>query len=501
MRLIVSWLRRFARFGRIADRSGSVNIIFGVSVIPLVGMLGLGVDYGVAHVVKLKLDNAADSAAVAAVATAKAYVAANPSGSDQTTNAVNAGLERGKRAFIVNAGSLPFATVPSTDNSSLQIVLLRSTDGTTFTSTVTYRTQTQNHFGTLFRNPTMTEAGTASARASIPLYLDFYLLVDVSGSMGLPASADDQTKLANANGGCQFACHFPGQTAGFALAAANNIQLRSGAVNTAVCGLLKLAGQPLVLNQYRVGIYPFITQMAVLAPASATITNVSTLAGCDLGLPTTFTNLLDTGTTQFPSLAYFPSAVKLPAGTFDPNTGTGSGGTHFEGIFSTMQSAIGNGAGFGTGAASSNSRPFVFLITDGMQNGQHYGVTQQGYCNGNFLATCMNYPGSPSTFPYFGNAAFDGSSPQAMDPAQCTALKNAGATISVLYIPYINLTVGNQNQGETIASNNAIPSLPTALSSCASSPSYFHSAYTAADINTSLQQMFQQAVQAAHLTN
>ena len=514
-----AWLRRFARRARLRDRSGSVNIIFGLSVIPLVGLLGLGVDYGVAEVVKTKLDNAADSAAVAAVATAKAYIAANPTDSNLTTDAVNAGLDRAGRAFAINAGTLPFATVPSQTAGTLQIALTRSADGATFTSSVSYTTLTQNHFGTMFRNPTMTEAGTATATASVPLYLDFYLLVDVSGSMGLPASDADQATLANLNGGCQFACHFPPNpptvpNIGFQIAATAKIQLRSDSVNQAVCGLLAKANQPYVANQYRVGIYPFITQMATLAPLSATITNVATLLGCNLSnlnaVPSTFTNLLDTGSTQYPSLSQYPVAYAgrgVPA--FDPSTGTGSGGTHFENIFSAMQSVVSNGAGFGTGAASNNSKPYVFLITDGMQNSQYYGSDQQGLCNGSFLSVCWNFPGNPSQYPYFNAANFTTSSPQAMDPSKCAALKNAGATISVLYIPYINLTLPPPNSieyQETLQSNNARPNLPNALTLCAGTSAgndgaqWIHTANTSSDINTALGQMFQQALQAAHLT-
>ena len=220
-----------------------------------------------------------------------------------------------------------------------------------------------------------------------------------------------------------------------------------------------------------------------------------------------FTSLLDTGTTQFPTASMIPAAYRyLNLPNTDPSTGTGSGGTHFEGLFSAMKSAISAGPGYGTGAASNNSKPYVFLITDGMQNSQHFGVYQQGLCNGAFGTYCENYPGNPSTYPYFGNANFDGSSPQAMDPTQCAALKAAGATISVLYTPYTNLTVGPQNQAETNAADNAIANLPTALTTCAGTSAgndgatWIHTANSSADIQTALQQMFQQAVQAAHLT-
>ena len=455
---------------------GNISILFGLSLIPMVGLIGLGIDYGVAEKTKTKLDNAADAAAVAAVATAKAYVAANQSDNNVTADAIAAGKDRALRAFNINQGGLPYAQLPTPS-----IQLTASTDGLTFTATVNYSTTVQNHFGQLFGSRTVNVSGQAAAAATLPRYLDFYVLVDVSGSMGLAATSAGQAALVNATG-CQFACHFPGSNgAGWNYAKANNIQLRSGAVNTAVCGLIGLASQPSVLNQYRVGIYPFVTQMATLSPLSYDFVSLSAAATCGSSSPTAFNNLLDTGTTQ------------LYTGN-DPSTGTGSGGTHFETIFTQMQTTISSAAGFGDGTTASKSKPFVFLITDGMQNSQHYATYQNSR---------YNYPGSPSTFSGYNNAGFDGSSPQAMNSSLCNSLKNVGgkgATISVLYIPYNTLAASASNSGETNAANAAIPNIPAALQACASSANFFQTANTPADINTALANMFQQAVQAAHLS-
>ena len=479
-RSLLKLLNRF-RFAK----QGNVSIIFGFSLIPMIGLIGIGVDYGVALADKSKLDNAADAASLAAVATAKAYVAANQTDSNLTSDAIAAGLTQASSTFVVNAGSLPFATPPSVSTyataapvpatcSSTSACIYLTRSGQTFSSAVVYTTAATNHFGQMFGAPTINIAGIAASTANIPSYLDFYLLIDVSGSMGLPATSSGQSALMQNNGGCQFACHFPGQTAGYNYALANNIQLRSGAVNSAVCGLLAQAAQPLVPNQYRVGLYPFITQMGTLAAISNNITNVNVSAGCTSNPQITFTTLLDTGSTQLNN-------------TNDPTTGLGSGGTHFENAFQQLPSAV---LHYGDGSSSALSRPFVFLVTDGMQNSQYF-WSQKG--------NTMGYPGSPSSYNGWNSSNWTGSSPNYMDSTKCATLKASGATISVLYIPYTVLTVGSSNQSETIAADNAIPQIPTALQQCASSSAYFYTANTPADISAALAAMFNQAIQVTHL--
>lgn len=464
-------LRAFA-----GARGGTIHILFGLALLPVIGLVGLGVDYGVAISDKAKLDNAADTAAIAAVASAKAYIAANPTDNQVTTNAITLGVNNATNTFSVNTGKLPFATV------QLQTPVLTRT-GQKLDSTVTYTATIQNNFGRLFRSPTTTVTNTVRASADLPSYIDFYLLVDVSGSMGLPATPGGMTQLASQNNdmwsdykqGCQFACHFPGNN-GWNLAA-GKIQLRSDAVNNAVCALLDRAATPTVPNQYRIGIYPFINQMATLAALTSSVPALKTAAQCSAGWPLAFTNLLDTGTTQLYT-------------NNDPTTGTGSGGTRFDVVMPQMQATV---ASFGSGALASSPKPFVFLITDGMQNGQHFFVMK----NGKYA-----YPGNPSIFPGYGNAWWDGSQPSQIDPANCTALKNAGATISILYIPY-NI-INYVDKGGTVAWENGrvngfSPTLATPLRACAS-PNFFYTANTPADITNALNNMFNQALQVARLT-
>jgi Flp pilus assembly protein TadG len=458
------------------SRGGSINIIFGLAVIPIIGIVGLSVDYGIATTAKAKLNNAADAAALAAVVTAKAYIGANPGQTNVTQNGLAAGANQAVNAFNVNAGNVAYTTV------SLQTpVVTRS--GQTLNSTVTYTATVQNNFGKIFRSPTTSLSNTVTASTDLPSYLDFYLMVDVSGSMGLPATASEMAKLAAVNTdmwsdykqGCQFACHFPGYNGWNQ--AAGKIQLRSDAVNTAVCSLIQRASAPLVPNQYRVGIYPFINQLATLSALTSTMSTLSTTAQCGQSWPLAFTNLLDTGATQLYSYN-------------DPTSGIGSGGTHFEVAMSQMQSTVST---YGDGSSSSKPKPFIFLITDGMQNNQHF-YTMSG---GKYA-----YPGNPSKFSGYSNANWDGSQPAQIDANTCAALKSAGATISVLYIPYNQITFVNNSGGiawENNRVNSFSPTLSTPLKACAS-PGYFYTANSPSDITASLNAMFDQALRVARIT-
>ena len=485
---VVAIAARCRAFGR--ERRGNVSLLFGFSLVPMIGLAGLGVDYGIAYSAKTKLDNAADAAALAAVATAKAYVAAHATDSNVNNGAIAAGLDRAKRAFAVNAGTVSFTTVPTPT-----INLTRT--GQTFASTASYSTTSTTQFGQLFGKSALTLSGAAAASADVPSYLDFYIMVDESGSMGIPTSSSDQTALAAVNGTCQFACHFPASAGGgdgYSIATTgktNNgtkvlnapVQLRSGAVNNALCKLLTRAAAPAVTNQYRVGIYPFINQLATMSSLTTDIASLKTAADCTSTPPMKLTSLLDTDATQF----YTGS---------DATTGVGSGGTHFESVLPGMKSVV---SPVGDGSNASTSKPFVFLITDGMDNNQHFGSWSGSAWRyvGNPNTAFKSYTGSDGKTPITSN--WDGSQPQLFSTSLCSQLNSGGITLSILYIPYVPLTLGTSNQGETLTVNSLIPNVATNLQKCAT-PGFFYTASSDADITSALNAMFNQAVQVAHLS-
>ncbi len=199
-----------ARF--IRARDGGIAILFGLSLIPIIGLVGLAVDYGVAITNRTRLDRAADAAALAAVVTAKAYVAAHSGESGVMDAALAAGQNRPSTPSTSMPGSCPRQRAAQTPQ------VTSSSNGLTVTANISYTATINNSFSKLFLVSTTTISNSATASVDLPSYLDFYLMVDVSGSMGLPATRSGMTQLASVNNdmysdykqGCQFACHFPG---------------------------------------------------------------------------------------------------------------------------------------------------------------------------------------------------------------------------------------------------------------------------------------------------
>lgn len=567
------------------DQRGNIAVIFGIAIIPIISAVGCAVDYSEASRMKAKLQSAADAAAVASISkNSQGWLAASQmTGNGAVTTAqtdamnifygnVNTVYKQATNngLFSLNASGTS-ATVTKTGVGLTSTVQFNATVPTTFMNVVGFRS--------------LTVAGSSSASSSLPMYLDFYVMLDVSGSMGLPSTNAEQTRLAAVNpdnfnvypNGCTFACHFQalgscnnpkiGQTtnagvlpaysayptsnlgpststttkAGYCLgylisrvsqsgyqallnSAVTNttktqfpmktgqvippamlaagvtssltgtpnalvtgntasqpnsltavtscptegtdacIQLRADAVGTAlnatvqtqgVDGLFATANDPKnqqVTNQFRIGLYPFIRNLITYSSLTSTIGPGSAIQTAAQNLAT----LLDTGNS--------------------PNVGLGSGGTHFENAFPQMNAIIpplGGGA-VGDGSSPTNTKPFVFLLTDGAQNFQ----------------TCCGFSGSNSA-----TVMASGTS------SPCQALKNRGITVAVLYIPYepIQNPTNIYNNEDNVANAN-IANIPPSLTSCAS-PNFFFSATSTQQIAKALGAMFNQALITAHLTN
>jgi hypothetical protein len=241
------------------------------------------------------------------------------------------------------------------------------------------------------------------------------------------------------------------------------IQLRLDAVGYAVSQLLTTANlNEKVNNQFRIGLYPFITDIDPnYLPLTTAITGGS--------ITTAASNL----------------ASELDN---NMNAALGSGGTHIDNALHSINGLISGGSGsVGDGSSPTSTLPYVFLITDGAQDPQSKGVPNGGWSGSNHATVLGDLS---NTYPTI-----------------CATLKSRGIKVSVLYIPYqvINPVNASFAGDEDDAANNNIPSIPQSLQNCSSPPdaagSYFYTANTPQEIQDSLNAMLKHSLQTAHITN
>ena len=90
------------------------------------------------------------------------------------------------------------------------------------TAVVSFTAQVPTYFLGILGYKNIAVSGTSTASYSFPTYINFSLMLDVSGSMSFPSTAAEQARLQavnpdNLNGslgyptGCTFACHFTTQ--------------------------------------------------------------------------------------------------------------------------------------------------------------------------------------------------------------------------------------------------------------------------------------------------
>jgi Flp pilus assembly protein TadG len=493
------------------DRRANIAVIFAIALLPILTAIGATVDYSLATRMKAKLQSAADAASVASISAKSAgYIAATTMVSN---GSVPAGVTDANNIFNGNMSGIPGYT-------NLSVTSTVTKTGSTIASNVQFAADMPVVFLKVIGYTSLHLTGDSKSSASLPLYLDFYLMLDVSASMGLPSTDSEQTRLAAVNPdnysnyptGCTLACHFATQDvcsnggqkyptnnyclgypisrvsySGYQSLLSTNsghlpssmtsglpnslystltpvsscptdgtdacIQLRADAVGYAVTQLFVTANATAkVTNQFRIGLYPFIQYLyayyALTSSINGSPTNSSTINYAAANLA----SQLDTNT----------------------NSSLGSGGTHFENAFSTMNGLI---SSVGNGSAWNNTLPYVFLVTDGAQDPQIKGLNAGGWSGSNHATV--------------------------LDPvAQCKPLKDRGIIISVLYVPYAPI----QNPNHAFAgdedgyANSNIANIPGSLQSCAS-PGFFYTANTPADITAALNAMFNHALVTAHITN
>jgi Flp pilus assembly protein TadG len=202
MRALLDLIRRFGR-----DQRGNMAFTFALVSVPLLTAVGAATDYSMATRMRAKLQSAADAAAVASISQqSPGYLAAAAMTSD---GSVAAGVSDANKIF-----SGIMSTMSGYANLTESATVTKT--GINLSAQVSFTAQVPTTFMKVVGFQTMTITGTSQAGGKLPSYLDFYLMLDVSGSMGLPSTNAEQTRLAAINpddfstysNGCTFACHF-----------------------------------------------------------------------------------------------------------------------------------------------------------------------------------------------------------------------------------------------------------------------------------------------------
>jgi len=166
-------------------RRGAVSVLFATAVVPMIGICGLAVDYGMWAEIHANLNDAVNTAALNAVKIAAAAEIAND------PNYVAEGKVAGDQWFLTQA----ISTEPTLNlnGGSLSVTI---TGTTTITATVTYYNgQIKSIFGRLFGTNYYSFTDTAAATINIAPYLEVVLLLDNSSSMDIAATTAGMNQL------------------------------------------------------------------------------------------------------------------------------------------------------------------------------------------------------------------------------------------------------------------------------------------------------------------
>jgi len=198
-----------------ANSRGNVAIITALAALPMMAAVGCAMDYANASMIRTKLQAAADAAALAAVSINSPVIATAKTMSSNGT--VSGGSTYATNFFSANVPTAYSVTPTATVTLS----------GTTITAVVSFTMTVPTYFMGLVGYPNIAIGSSSTASYSLPTYINFYLMLDVSGSMSFPSTATEQARLMAVNPdnlhptnsppnngypqGCQFACHWASQ--------------------------------------------------------------------------------------------------------------------------------------------------------------------------------------------------------------------------------------------------------------------------------------------------
>ncbi len=445
------------------DKSGNFGVITALVMVPLIGVAGLAIDFGRALSLKAELAAAADAAAVGAIAEKSAAVAQAMTMPGDGTVSLNTAEAR-KLFFGQISGNS--ADIPVTVDIQLQ-----KTDSV-ITSRVTYTGTLPTTFMQILGKTDITVSNVATATYQTPSFMDFYMLLDNTPSMGVAATTDAISKMKIAtwygysgpgsNKGkdpnCAFACHIVSESgiddpySFYNVAKANKIPIRIDVVAEAVKALMATAKTTqTVSGQFRMAAYTFgeKAQNLKLFKAAELNENFSTV-----GEATDKIKLMS-----------------IPYQNYDSDQQTS-----FDKALSGIKDEIlGKSADYGLpgyGTSRADRQKIVFMVADGV--GDSY---------------------KPKNCTKKANGS--GRCIEPIDIRSCQALKDANIRVAVLYTTYLPLK-DNDFWKEWVKPFDS--SISTKMQECAS-PGYFFEVTLEQGIENAMKTLFRKIVSTPRITS
>ena len=399
--------------------------MFALSVLPLALAVGIAVDYSRATDARTALLMAADAAALSAL----------------TPNALTLGAAdaQSDAVRVFNSHTARFASNVST------VVDVRDVPATGRSVLVTFQADVPTSVLRIAGWSTVSVGGMSKAASPRPTYIDFYVLLDNTPSMGVGATAADiNTMVANTSDKCAFACHdlSAGSNDYYSLAKRIGVTMRIDVVRSATQQLMDTATSSAVTpGQYRAAIYLFGQSCGSAGPAT-----ISSLTSNLSAAKTSASNI---------------DLMTVPYQNYNNDQCTDLTAA-LAGLNSLVPTP-------GDGNTSTAPQKVIFLVSDGVADAY-------------YPSNCSR----PTT---------GGRCQEPIKLASCQALKDRGIKVAVLYTTYLPLPT-NSWYNTWIAPFAS--TIPTQMERCASPGLYFQVSPTEG-IADALKALFKKSVEQARL--
>lgn len=418
---------------------GSLTIVFSLCLPVLIGVLGSAIDFGTAIRARDELMISADSASLIAVTknSPGLLAAAAMTGDGHVTVAEADALAAFRTEVARNYGHV----LTNAESSVIK-------SGTSVTSTITFSARIHTHFLGLFGFETLTLNGHATSFNGTPPYINFYLMLDNSPSMGIAATPGDvDTMVSNTPDQCAFACHETDKAGHdyYTLAKNLGVTTRIDVLRKATQKLMDTAtSMATVSDQFGMSINTFNMNMTTVAPLTTDLAAAKSNAnGIDL--------------------------MVVPSQGWNNDRDT-----DFDVSMGQLGAIVPNS---GSGISSADPQSVVFLVTDGVEDTDPANV-------GDILADA-------SSRPNFNRLI------QAFNPKLCKSLKDSGVKVAVIYTTFVPLpTNGYYNSNVAPWQDEINPN----IKGCAT-PRYFFEVSPTQGIADAMEALFRKAVAEARISS